>query len=78
MEQPPLVRNTDRQRPQLERRIRIMLTKMSDLAVLLAKKRQNILKVRVGQGTCPRVPLLTTGRDYGMMDCSMKQYKVQI
>ena len=55
-----------------------MLTKMSDLAVLLAKKRQNILKVRVGQGTCPRVPLLTTGRDYGMMDCSMKQYKVQI
>ena len=55
-----------------------MLTKMSDLAVLLAKKRQNILKVRVGHGTCPRVPLLTTGRDYGMMDCSMEQYERQI
>ena len=37
--------------------IRIMVTKMNNLAVLAGKKRQNFLKVRVGHGTCPRVPL---------------------
>ena len=33
----------------------------------------------MGHGTCPRVPLLTTGRDYGMMESilqDLKKYKL--